>query len=86
MGTKFVFPSPVYLHEDTEYCVIWYSDSFDYTAYICKLGERTLDSSRIVSKIPDLGILFKSSNYRTWTPFQMEDMKMKLNRCVFTTA
>ena len=86
VGTKFVFPSPVYLHEDTEYCVIWYSDSFDYTAYICKLGERTLDSSRIVSKIPDLGILFKSSNYRTWTPFQMEDMKMKLNRCVFTTG
>ena len=22
VGTKFVFPSPVYLHEDTEYCVI----------------------------------------------------------------
>lgn len=85
-GTKFVFPSPVYLHEDTEYCVILYSDSFDYTAYICKLGEKTLDSSRIVSKIPDLGILFKSSNYRTWTPFQMEDMKFKLNRCKFTTG
>ena len=72
MGTKFVFPSPVYLHEDTEYCVILYSDSLDYTAYICKLGERTLDSSRIVSNIPDLGILFKSSNYRTWTPEQMK--------------
>ena len=86
VGTKFVFPSPVYLHEDTEYCCIWYSDSFDYTAYICKLGEKTLDSARVVSKIPDLGILFKSSNYRTWTPFQMEDMKMKLNRCVFTTG
>ncbi len=85
-GTTFTFPSPVYLHEDTEYCVILYSDSFDYTAYICKLGEKTLDSSRIVSKIPDLGILFKSSNYRTWTPFQMEDMKFKLNRCKFTTG
>jgi hypothetical protein len=85
-GTTFTFPSPVYLHEDTEYCVILYSDSFDYTAYICKLGEKTLDSSRIVSKIPDTGILFKSSNYRTWTPFQMEDMKFKLNRCKFTTG
>ena len=86
VATKFVFPSPVYLHEGTEYCVIFYSDSFDYTAYICRLGDKTLDGNRIVSKIPDLGILFKSSNYRTWTPEQMEDLKYKLNRCKFTTG
>ena len=65
--TTFTFPSPVYLHEDTEYCFVLYSDSFDYTAYLCRLGDRTLDGSRMVSKIFDLGICFKSSNYRTWT-------------------
>ena len=85
-GTTFTFPSPVYLQEDTEYCLVLYSDSFDYTVYICRLGDKTLDSSRVVSQIPDLGILFKSSNYRTWTPEQMEDLKFKLNRCKFTTG
>ena len=85
-GTTFTFPSPVYLQEDTEYCLVLYSDSFDYTVYICRLGDKTLDSSRVVSQIPDLGILFKSSNYRTWTPEQMEDLKFKLNRCKFSTG
>ena len=66
--------------------MIFYSDSFDYTAYICRLGDKTLDGNRIVSKIPDLGILFKSSNYRTWTPEQMEDLKYKLNRCKLKTG
>ena len=84
--TKFTFPSPVYLQENTEYCFVLYSDSFDYTAYVCRLGEKTLDGSRLVSQIPDLGVMFKSSNYRTWTAEQMEDIKYKLNRCKFTTG
>tara|TARA_Y100001937_G_C7123508_1_gene333797 strand:- start:1257 stop:2660 length:1404 start_codon:yes stop_codon:yes gene_type:complete len=40
----------------------------------------------MVSKIPDLGILFKSSNYRTWTEEQMEDIKYTMKRCKFTTG
>ena len=75
MATKFTFDSPVYLQEGVEYCIVLYSDSTDYTVYISRLGETVIGSDRTVSKQPQAGVLFKSANYRTWTPEQMEDLK-----------
>jgi hypothetical protein len=85
-ATTFTFDSPVYLQEGVEYCIVLYSDSTDYTAYIARLGDKTIDSNRTVSKQPSNGVLFKSANYRTWTPEQMEDMKFTLNKAVFSTS
>ena len=85
-ATTFTFDSPVYLQEGVEYCMVLYSDSTDYTAYIARLGEKALDSDRTVSKQPSSGVLFKSANYRTWTPEQMEDMKFVLKKAVFDTS
>ena len=85
-ATTFTFNSPVYLQEGIEYCIVLYSDSTDYTAYIARLGEKALDTNRTVSKQPSSGVLFKSANYRTWTPEQMEDMKFKLKKAVFDTT
>jgi hypothetical protein len=82
-ATTFTFDSPVYLQEGIEYCIVLYSDSTDYTAYIARLGEKALDSDRTVSKQPSNGVLFKSANYRTWSPEQMEDMKFTLKKAVF---
>src|SRR6056300_1112985 len=86
VATTFTFDSPVYLQEGVEYCIILYSDSTDYTAYIARLGDKTIDSDRTVSKQPASGVLFKSANYRTWTPEQMEDMKFTLKKAVFDTS
>ena len=86
VATTFTFNSPVYLNEGVEYCIILYSDSADYTAYIAKLGSKTLDSNRTVSKQPTSGVLFKSANYRTWTPEQTEDLKFTLKKAVFDTT
>ena len=61
-ATTFTFDSPVYLQEGLEYCLILYSDSQDYTAYISKLGGTTLDGNRTVSAQPTSGVLFKSAN------------------------
>src|SRR6056300_1450776 len=85
-ATTFTFDSPVYLQEGVEYCIVLYSDSTDYTAYIARLGDKTIDSDRTVSKQPASGVLFKSANYRTWTPEQMEDMKFTLKKAVFDTT
>ena len=85
-ATTFTFDSPVYLQEGVEYCIVLYSDSTDYTAYIARLGDKTIDSDRTVSKQPASGVLFKSANYRTWTPEQMEDMKFTLKKAVFDTS
>ena len=85
-ATTFTFDSPVYLKEGVEYCVVLYSDSVDYTAYVARLGETQIGSSRTVSAQPNIGILFKSANNRSWTPEQMEDMKITLKKAVFDTT
>ena len=85
-ATKFTFDAPVYLQEGVEYCIVLYSDSTDYTVYISRLGDTVIGSDRTVSKQPQSGVLFKSANYRTWTPEQMEDLKFTLRKAVFDTS
>ena len=85
-ATTFTFDSPVYLQEGVEYCIVLYSDSTDYTVYIARLGDTVIGSDRTVSKQPTSGVLFKSANYRTWTPEQMEDLKFTLKKAVFDTS
>ena len=84
-ATTFTFDSPIYLQEGTEYCIVLYSDSNDYTVYVARLGDTVIGSDRTVSKQPATGVLFKSANNRTWSPEQMEDLKFNLKKAVFTT-
>jgi hypothetical protein len=53
--------------------------------YTSRLGQTTLDGSRLISQQPYLGSMFKSQNASTWTSEQNEDVKFKINRCKFTT-
>ena len=85
-ATTFTFDSPVYLQEGIEYALVLYSDSVDYTAYVARLGETQIGSNRTVSSQPNIGILFKSANNRSWTAEQMEDMKFTLKKAVFSTT
>ena len=82
-ATTFTFNSPVYLKEKTEYALVLYSDSQDYTVYIARLGDRAIGSDRTVSAQPNMGVLFKSGNNRTWNAEQMEDLKFKMKRAQF---
>ena len=84
VATKFTFPSPVFLQNSVEYafCVITNND--EYTMYTSRLGQTTLDGSRLISQQPYLGSMFKSQNASTWTAEQNEDVKFKINRCKFT--
>jgi len=85
-ATKFTFPSPVFLKENTEYAFVIKSNSPDYTVYTARMGQKTLDDSRLISKQPVFGGMFKSQNGRTWTADQNEDVKFVLNRASFTTG
>ena len=85
-ATTFTFPSPVYLQEGTEYCLVLKTDSTDYAVYTARLGETVIGSDRTVSKQPATGVLFKSANDSTWTPEQMEDLKFNMKKAVFDTT
>ena len=84
-ATNFKFPSPVFLKENTEYAFVVKSNSDKYTVYTARMGDKTLDGSRLISRQPVFGGMFKSQNGRTWTAEQNEDIKFKLNRASFTT-
>ena len=81
-ATTFTFPSPVYLQEGVEYCLVLKTDSTDYAVYTARLGGTVIGSDRTVSKQPATGVLFKSANDSTWTPDQMEDLKFNMKKAV----
>ncbi len=83
-ATTFTFPSPVFLKENTEYCFVAKSNDDTYTIYTAKMGQKTLDGNRLISKQPYFGGMFKSQNGSTWTAEQNEDVKFILNRASFT--
>ena len=43
-----------------------------------------LFSERTVSEQPNIGVLFKGHNNRTWAPSLLEDLKFNLKRARFT--
>ena len=85
-ATTFTFPSPVFLQAGKEYGFVALANVDDFTIYTARLGEKTLDDSRLVSKQPVLGSMFKSQNAHTWTPEQMEDVKFKISIAEFDTT
>ena len=87
-ATTFTFPSPVYLQDGVEYCFTMPCSTTDCTIYTARMGQKTLDGSRLISKQPTLGSMFKSQNGGTWDAEQNEDVKFDLKIALFqeTTA
>jgi hypothetical protein len=84
--TSFVFPSPVYVQENTEYAIVLASDSNNYKVWISQVGDSVPGTARTISEQPYLGSLFKSQNASTWTADQMQDLKFTLYRAKFDTS
>ena len=84
-ATRFTFPSPVYLTNATEYAICMMASNTDFEIYTAKMGDTTLDGTRLISQQPYLGSMFKSQNSSTWTAEQNEDVKFTINRAKFTT-
>ena len=84
--TKFTFPEPIYLKENSDYAFVVFSNSNNYNLYTSNLGEVALETGKKIFKQPYVGSLFKSENNITWSANQFEDIKFKLNVAQFNTA
>jgi hypothetical protein len=74
----------VYVQPNTEYAFVALCNNDDYTIYTARMGQTTLDGSRLISKNPYLSSMYKSQNGGTWTAEQNEDVKFKIRRASFT--
>jgi len=83
--TNFQFEHPVYLKSNTEYALVVSSNSTDYRVWTSVLGRTDLISGTTITDNPDVGVLLKSQNTRTWTPDQTRDLVFQINKCVFPT-
>jgi len=85
VATRFTFPCPIYLNQNTEYAFIVRSASKNYKVWISRLSETDVLGGFIIDKQPYSGSLYKSQNMSVWTPDQFEDLKFTLNRAKFVT-
>ena len=86
VATKFSFDSPIFLEAGREYCAVVMTNSNVYTCWVSEMGQKDIQTNDFIDQQPYAGVLFKSQNNSTWTADQLKDLKMKLNRCKFTTG
>ena len=76
--TSFVFDTPVYLNDGTEYAIVLIANSVAYNVYTAKLGGTIVGGTSIVSSPPYLGSIFKSQNSSTWVADPTQNMKFTI--------
>ena len=87
-ATTFSFDSPVFLKNNTDYCfsVIPGGNSDDYALWVAEMGAKDTDTNELINKQPATGVLFSSSDNKTWSPIQKEDIKYKIYKANFGTS
>lgn len=86
IASRFVFPDPVYLTQETEYAMVLMANTQEYNVFISELGQNVLNQQYSVAKQPYTGVLFTSSNNSTWTANQLQDLKFNIYQALFTTS
>jgi len=84
--TTFIFPYPIPLAENGEYCFVVLSNSNQYRIWTSKLGDVSVETGLKIFDQPFIGTLFQSENNKTWTANQTEDIKFTLHKAVFSTT
>ena len=84
--TTFRFDAPIYVKDEVEYCIVLFTPCESYFAWISRMGELDIGGTRMISKQPHLGVLFKSQNNTTWNSYQYEDMKFTIYRASFVAG
>jgi hypothetical protein len=84
--TTFVFEAPVFVKNQTEYAIAITPDasSPDYAIWTAELSGIDVKSNSPVFINSDVGVMFTSSDNKTWTPYQKEDVKFGITRYDFT--
>ena len=86
-ATTVSFDEPIYLSPNKEYCFVLMpqGNSPDYNIWVSELGKNKLGTQeRIQAEDSSTGVLFVSSNNRSWNAIQAEDIKYDLKRCKFS--
>jgi len=86
--TPFYFPSPVYLLNDRSYAIVVIpgASNPNYRVHTARIGENdTLTGNRITAQ-PASGMMFISSDDRTYSAIQEEDMKYRLYMAKFNKS
>ena len=86
VATTYTFESPVFVKNNSEYGIAIISSVPTHKVWISRMGETETGGTRTISKQPELGVLFKGHNNRTWAPSLTEDLKFKLRKAKFTTG
>ena len=84
-ATTFIFDMPVFVKNNTEYCVVLIANSNKYKVWVSQMGEQDYFTKEIITKQPYAGVLFKSQNNSTWTADQLQDLTIKIYRAKFKT-
>lgn len=76
------FPVPIRLDVEKEYCFVVQPDADDpeYLIFIAALGANDLTTGESVNVSWGDGVLFTSTNNRSWQSYQSEDIKFTLYR------
>jgi len=89
VATTFEFDTPVYLNNNTDYAfvVVPAGNSDQYALWCAKLGgDDVYRPNTLINKQPASGVLFSSSNDKTWNPIQDEDIKFTIYRADFEAS
>lgn len=86
--TTFTFESPVALKTDTEYAIVVAPDANDpdYLVWIARTGNVDVDTGVAITQDTNAGVLFTSTNNKTWTPYQDENLKFNLYKAQFNVS
>lgn len=87
-ATTVTFEGPIPLEVGKEYAFLVKPDGNDpdYRIWIAKTGETDVLNNIAITQDANDGTLFTSTNARTWTPYQDENIKYTLYRANFSAA
>jgi hypothetical protein len=79
------FSVPVWLNADREYALMIKTDDANHALSIASVGDFDAAAQRFVSGQPySVGVLLSSSNAKTWTPHQDDDLAFRLIAAQFS--
>jgi len=88
VATPVIFPTSVYLDNETEYAFVIMpeANSPDFKVWCAELGGTDVKTGELIASQPAVGVMFVSSNDRTYRPIMNEDVKFNLYRAKYDNA
>lgn len=83
-AVDFYFQDPVYVRGESTYAICLSSVSSNYHVWVGDVNAQAIEDNTIITKRPDVGVMYTSANRRTWSINANTDLKFNLLYCDFT--